>query len=79
MIISVCIGSSCHLKGSYDVIKKFERIIEENNLSKEIKLCGAFCLGKCGPKVTVKINDDFYFLSANDDLKTIIDEKLKEE
>ena len=30
--ISVCIGSSCHLKGSYNVINGFQHVIEKNNL-----------------------------------------------
>lgn len=76
MIISVCVGSSCHLKGSYDIIKKFESIIERKELQEQVKLCGAFCLGKCGSKVTVKIDDEFYFLSPQDDLEALILEKL---
>ena len=31
--ISVCIGSSCHLKGSYNVINGFQHVIEKNNVS----------------------------------------------
>ncbi len=76
MVVSVCVGSSCHLKGSYDIIKKFEAIIQIRQLENKVKLCGAFCLGKCGEKVTVRIDDDFYFLSPEDDLDALIAEKL---
>ena len=59
MKICVCIGSSCHLKGSHDVIKKIEELIEKFNLQGKIELRGNFCLGHCDAGVTVKINDTF--------------------
>lgn len=59
MNICVCIGSSCHLKGSYDVIKKLEELIEKHNLKDKVVLKGNFCLGHCDQGVTVKVNDNF--------------------
>ncbi len=47
MEITICIGSSCHLKGSRDVIKILERLISLNNLNDEITLKGSFCMGEC--------------------------------
>lgn len=67
--ITVCIGSSCHLKGSYDVVSGFQRLIKENNLEDEIVLKAAFCLGECTSAVSVKVNDG-KVLSVN---KTNID------
>ena len=34
--ISVCIGSSCHLKGSYNVINGFQHVIEKNKVSDKV-------------------------------------------
>ena len=45
--LSVCIGSSCHLKGSYNVIQTFMQLIEENNLHDKIDLKSRFCLKRC--------------------------------
>jgi len=42
MNIKVCIGSSCHLKGSREVVEEFQRLIEENHLEEQIKLMGSF-------------------------------------
>lgn len=55
--IHVCIGSACHLKGSYDVIQTFERLIEENKLNDKIELKAAFCLGECAKAASVKIDN----------------------
>lgn len=58
MNINVCIGSSCHLKGSYNVIKAFEELIEKNDLGKEVELSAAFCLGHCQTGVTIRIDEE---------------------
>ena len=59
MIISVCVGSSCHLKSSYDVIELFKSALSSNNLEDKVTLKATFCLGKCGVAgVTVKIDNE---------------------
>ncbi len=58
MKISVCVGSSCHLKGSYDIIEAFKKAIAENGLEEKVELKAAFCLGKCTDGVSVKFGDD---------------------
>lgn len=55
--INVCIGSACHLKGSYAVIKALQELIEKNNLNNEVEIKGNFCCGNCVEPVSVKIND----------------------
>jgi len=48
MVVEVCVGSSCHLKGSYEVIELFKARIAKDKLEDKIALKGTFCLGKCG-------------------------------
>ena len=60
MKISICVGSSCHLKGSYDVIQKLEELIKNYNLEDKITLQASFCLGKCSEGVTAKVDDEFW-------------------
>lgn len=55
--ITVCIGSSCHLKSSYDVINEFQRLITENNLEDKVNINASFCFGNCTQAVCVKIDD----------------------
>lgn len=58
--ITVCIGSSCHIKGSRQVVEQLQRLISDNNLGDEIELGGTFCMGKCQQGVCVTVNDSFY-------------------
>ncbi len=58
MKISVCVGSSCHLKGSYKIIEKFKECIAANGLEDSVTLQAAFCLGKCTNGVSVKMDDE---------------------
>lgn len=59
MEITVCVGSSCHLKGSYDIIQVFKEKLEEAGLADQILLKASFCMGHCTDGVAVKINDRF--------------------
>ncbi len=52
--LKVCIGSACHLKGAYDVIETFQKLIAENNLGEKLELKAAFCLGHCTEAVSVQ-------------------------
>ncbi len=58
MIIEICVGSSCHLKGSYELAELFQKEVEKRKLDTEITLAGCFCTGLCNRTgVTVKIDD----------------------
>lgn len=59
MNILVCVGSSCHLKGSYDIIELMKKAIAEHHLEDKVTLKATFCLGKCGiAGVSIKVNDE---------------------
>lgn len=55
--LQVCVGSSCHMKGSYQVIKTFERLIDENNLKDKIHLKASFCQGRCMTGISVLLGE----------------------
>lgn len=57
MIVQICIGSACHLKGSYQVIQNLKGLIEEDGLEDLVVLKSSFCLGACSGAVSVKIDD----------------------
>ena len=60
-IVQVCVGSSCHLKGSETIVELFEAAISEHHVEDDVVLTGSFCIGKCnGVGVTVQINDDVH-------------------
>jgi len=58
--IYVCVGSSCHLKGSYQIINCFQRLIKYNHLEQKAELKASFCMGQCTTGVCVKVGDVFY-------------------
>ncbi len=53
MTIKVCVGSSCHLKGSYDVIEAFKTVLKKYDVEDVVELQASFCLGHCAKGVTV--------------------------
>lgn len=57
MTIKVCIGSACHLKGSYNVINSFQQLSEEYGVTEEVEIDAIFCLGCCTEAVSVKIDN----------------------
>ena len=58
--ITVCIGSSCHIKGSRQVVEQLQYLIAGNKLGDKVELGGTFCMGKCQQGVCVTVNDAFY-------------------
>lgn len=59
MKVTVCIGSSCHIKGSHFVVERLKTLIAENNLKDKAELAGAFCVGRCEEGVCVTVDDKF--------------------
>lgn len=65
MKITVCIGSSCHLKGSRQVVERLKTLVDENALSEKVELGGTFCMGNCLEGVCVTIDEKIYSVSPN--------------
>lgn len=63
MKVTVCIGSSCHIKGSRQVVEKLQELIAKNNLEDKVELAGVFCMGTCQKGVGVKIDGEPYSVS----------------
>ena len=63
MKITVCIGSSCHIKGSRQVVERLQELIAQNKLEDKVELSGTFCLGRCQEGVCVTADDEFFSLS----------------
>ena len=74
--VKVCIGSACHLKGSYNVINNLQELIEQHNVTDKVDLSGAFCLGKCTKAVSVQIDDDEIFSVGSQNTKEFFTENI---
>lgn len=60
MKITVCVGSSCHIKGSQQVVEGLQRLIAEHKVENKVELVGAFCMDQCQKGVCVTVDSDFY-------------------
>ena len=61
MIIQICVGSSCHIKGSAEIVELLQEAVADNGLESEITLAGSFCIGKCNRVgVTVQVDDEVH-------------------
>ena len=77
MIIQVCVGSSCHLKGSPEIVELLQKAVEQNHLEDEITLAGSFCIGKCNRVgVTIQIDDDVHTGITKENFKEFFQEKV---
>ena len=65
MKVTVCIGSSCHIKGARQVVEYLQNHISENNLDDKVKLGGTFCMGNCQQGVCVTVDDVFYSVTPD--------------
>ena len=74
MKITVCIGSSCHIKGSRHVVEQLQYLINENNLNDKVELGGTFCMGKCQQGVCVTVDETFHSVTPE-----TVDEFFKKE
>ena len=63
MKVTVCIGSSCHLKGSRFVVEQLQKLIAEHQLEDRVQLAGTFCLERCQEGVCVTVDDEFFSVS----------------
>ena len=77
MVIQVCVGSSCHLKGSPEIVELLKKAVEEHHLESEVTLVGSFCIGKCNRiGVTVQVDDDIHVGITKENFKEFFLEQV---
>lgn len=76
MNVCVCVGSSCHLKGSYDIIQLMKQQLEQHGLNDRVNLSAAFCLGRCEQGVSIKVDDEIITGINADNFQQIFDREI---
>ena len=77
MIIQICVGSSCHLKGSPEIVELLQKAIEDGNYGDQITLAASFCIGKCNRTgVTVQVDDDVHVGITKENFKEFLQEHI---
>ena len=77
MKVTVCIGSSCHIKGSRQVVEELQHLIADAGLEDKVELGGTFCMGRCQEGVCVTVDGEFHSVSP-DNVKEFFDKEVKE-
>ena len=76
MTVCVCVGSSCHLKGSYNIIQLMKQHLDQYGLNDQVTLSAAFCLGRCEHGVSIKVNDEIVTGLTPENFEQIFNEKI---
>ncbi len=77
LIIQICVGSSCHIKGSQDIVELLQAAVEEYHLEDDVMLTGSFCIGQCNRVgVTVQVNDDVHVGITRENFKEFFNEHI---
>ena len=77
MVIQICVGSSCHLKGSQDIVELLQKAVTEYHLENEVTLTGSFCIGVCNRVgVTVQVDDDIHTGVTKENFKEFFKENV---
>ena len=79
--LDICIGSSCHLKGSYNVIQTFQQMIEAGNLHEKLEMKAQFCMQQCQKGVSVSLDGEVFSVSpeyAKTFFETVVIPKIAE-
>ena len=77
MIIQICVGSSCHIKGSPEIVELLQKAVAEYGLDDEVTLAGSFCIGKCNRVgVTVQVDDDIHTGITKENFKEFFKENV---
>ena len=58
--VTVCVGSSCHIKGARDVISRFQELVKQHALQGRVELKGSFCMERCGKGVNWQIDEESF-------------------
>lgn len=56
--VTVCVGSSCHIKGAREMIDRFNDFLTKEDLHDKVEMKGAFCMERCGEGINWKIDDE---------------------
>jgi len=74
--VTVCVGSSCHVKGARNVIMQFNDLVKKHALEKKIELKGSFCMERCGEGINWKIENEDLTSSTVENAVQVFEERV---
>jgi NADH:ubiquinone oxidoreductase subunit E len=76
VVITVCVGSSCHVRGSHEILKRYSDIIAEHRLKDQVSLRGSFCMERCAEGVNMDIDGEPVSAKTLKDAERIFHDKI---
>lgn len=77
MIVQICVGSACHLKGSSEIVELLTAAVKEHDLEDQVVLTGSFCAGKCNRVgVTIQVDDEVHIGINRENFREFFNEKV---
>ncbi len=77
-VITVCVGSACHLKGSHDLIAYFKDAIKQFGLDAKVELKGTFCMEQCTDGANILVDEQIFHVSSVDEARQIFEREILE-
>ena len=74
--VTVCVGSSCHIKGARDLIMRFNALLKEHSLEDKVELKGSFCMERCGEGINWQINEQPFTSATVEDAVSTFKQKI---
>ncbi len=79
IFVQICVGSSCYIKGSQEIVDLLEKAVEEHHIEDEVVVSGSFCVGKCNRNgVTVQVDDDIHVGITRDNFREFFNKYILE-
>ena len=76
MKVTVCVGSSCHIKGARTVIMHFNELLKQHHLESKVELKGSCCMERCGKGINWMIDEDPLTSESVDDAIKTFNERV---
>lgn len=76
VVLTVCVGSSCYVRGSDRVAEALQRLIQRRGLEARVDLSGAFCMERCSLGVTVRVDDRVYSQVMPEEVETFFENEV---
>jgi len=76
--VTVCVGSSCHIRGSRDMLERFAEILKQEDLNGEVALVGSFCMERCGECMNWQFDDEDVSSRSVEEAEQTLRKKLRE-
>ena len=77
MLVQICVGSACHIKGAPEIIEMLTKAVEAHGLQNDVAMAGCFCSGQCNRQgVTILVDDEICTGITRENFKEFFDEKV---